>query len=473
MTNLSVLLVFVPADSGVDGPSLLGESERSGFLQSLKNGVLKNIIKRAQFAIPPLSLMILSSVDEPGIDQHICDLRFETFPVDKHWDLVGISVQTGAVKPAFELSALLREKGFRVVLGGPYVTVFPERCRAHGDVLVIGEADEIWRTVLQDLRHGRLRKEYRVDELPDLSSGSAVKKDVLNLRHYFTTNVVQTTRGCPYSCDFCNVHVMNGHKVRHRSIGDVIHEIEGFLEKDKRIFFFLDDTVNADDEYAEKLFRELIPFNINWVGQATTRLGENSRLLDVFARSGCGALLVGIESLAEESNRAHHKFHNPADRQAECIRNIRDAGICVYGSFIYGLDEDTLEQTEAIEAFLDETGIDVPGINLLRPIPGTEVFDRLADERRLLHDRNDHDAFRFSWGQEMLYRPKKIPMEAFIPSYTALTKRIFTVKRAVQRAANAPTLRSAVLMFNLFYVHMYNLSRKDLTRQMEELVESK
>ena len=473
MTNLSVLLVFVPADSGVDGPSLLGESERSGFLQSLKNGVLKNIIKRAQFAIPPLSLMILSSVDEPGIDQHICDLRFETFPVDKHWDLVGISVQTGAVKPAFELSALLREKGFKVVLGGPYVTVFPERCRTHGDVLVIGEADEIWRTVLQDLRHDRLRKEYHVDELPDLSSGSAVKKDVLNLRHYFTTNVVQTTRGCPYSCDFCNVHVMNGHKVRHRNIGDVIHEIEGFLEKDRRIFFFLDDTVNADDEYAEKLFRELIPFNINWVGQATTRLGENSRLLDVFARSGCGALLVGIESLAEESNRAHHKFHNPADRQAECIRNIRDAGICVYGSFIYGLDEDTLEQTEAIEAFLDETGIDVPGINLLRPIPGTEVFDRLADERRLLHDRNDHDAFRFSWGQEMLYRPKKIPMEAFIPSYTALTKRIFTVKRAVQRAANAPTLRSAVLMFNLFYVHMYNLSRKDLTRQMEELAEGK
>ncbi len=473
MANLSVLLVFVPADSGVDGPSLLGKPERRGFLQDIKDGLLKNIIKRAQFAIPPLSLMILSSVDEPGIEHHICDLRFETFPLDKPWDLVGISVQTGAVKPAFELSALLREKGFRVVLGGPYVTVFPERCRAHGDVLVIGEADEIWRTVLQDLRHDRLRKEYRVNELPDLSSGITVKKDVLNLRHYFTTNVVQTTRGCPYSCDFCNVHVMNGHKIRHRDIVDIIHEVEGFLEKDKRIFFFLDDTVNADDEYAEKLFRELIPFNINWVGQATTKLGENSRLLDVFARSGCGALLVGIESLAEESNRAHHKFHNPADRQAECIRNIRDAGICVYGSFIYGLDEDTLEQTDAIEAFLDETGIDVPGINLLRPIPGTEVFDRLADERRLLHDRNDHDAFRFSWGQEMLYRPKKIPMEAFIPSYTALTKRVFTVKRALERAAKAPTLRSAVLMFNLFYVHMYNLSRKDLARQLEGLIKGK
>lgn len=473
MDKLSVLLVFVPADSGVDGPSLLGQSDRSGFLQNLKDGVLKSVIKRAQFAIPPLSLMILSSVDEPGIEHYICDLRFETFPVDRQWDLIGISVQTGAVKPAFELSALLRARGFKVVLGGPYVTVFPERCRAHGDVLVIGEADEIWKEVLVDLRQGKLQKEYRVKEFPDLSHGYSVTKDVLDLRHYFTTNVVQTTRGCPYSCDFCNVHVLNGHRVRHRNIPEVVREVEGFLKNDRRIFFFLDDTVNADEEYAERLFRELIPFNITWVGQATTKLGENGRLLDAFAKSGCGALLVGIESLAEESNRAHHKFHNPVDRQVACIRSIRSAGICVYGSFIYGLDEDTIAQAESIEAFLDDTGIDVPGINLLRPIPGTEVFRRLADEGRLLHDRNDHDSFRFSWGQEMLYRPKKIPLEEFIPSYTALTKKVFSVRNAFRRAANAPTLRSAVLMFNLFYVHMYNLSRKDLSRQMQELAKGR
>ncbi len=462
----------MPADSGVDGPSLLGESERSGFLRSLKDGVLKNVIKRAQFAIPPLSLMILSSVDEPSVEQHICDLRFETLPVDRPWDMIGISVQTGAVKPTFELSALLRAKGFKVVLGGPYVTVFPERCRAHGDVLVVGEADLIWKDVLADLKHGSLQREYRVKEPPDLSLSSRVKKNALELRHYFTTNVVQTTRGCPYNCDFCSVHVMNGHKIRHRNVSDVVREVEDFLEKDQRIFFFLDDTVNADEEYAKRLFRELIPFNITWVGQATTKLGENKRLLDVFARSGCGALLVGIESLAEESNKAHHKFHNPVERQAECIRSIREAGICVYGSFIYGLDEDTVKQTAAIEAFLDDTGIDVPGINLLRPIPGTGVFDRLADEGRLLHDRNDHDSFRFSWGQEMLYRPKKIPLEDFIPSYTALTKRVFSIRNALRRTVHAPTLRSAVLMFNLFYVHMYNLSRKDLTRQMEKLEET-
>ncbi len=469
MVQRSVLLVFIPADSGTDGPAHLQKDASSNGFKRLKDGMLKSVIKRAQFAIPPLSLMILSSVEVDGVQQTICDLRFETLPLDKQWDLIGISVQTGAVKPAFELAAMLRQKGFRVVLGGPYVTVFPERCREHGDILVRGEADEIWKDVLCDLVDGSLKPDYTAAVFPDLSSTGSVKKSALDISNYFTTNVVQTTRGCPYSCDFCNVHVMNGHKLRHRRVGDVLHDVEHFLKEDKRIFFFLDDTVNADEVYAEKLFRELIPLKISWVGQATTKLGENPQLLEAFARSGCGALLVGIESLADASNRAHHKFHNPIERQAECIRNIRSAGICVYGSFIYGLDEDTLQEQLAIETFIHETGIDVPGINLLRPIPGTGVFDRLADEGRLLHDRHDHDAFRFSWAQEILYRPKRIPLEEFIPSYTELTRRIFTPAQAIRRALAAPTLKSAVLMFNLFYVHMYGLSRKDLLGQMAAL----
>ncbi|MBM3423044.1 MAG: B12-binding domain-containing radical SAM protein [Chlorobi bacterium] len=466
----SVLLIFVQASSGVDGASLLdGQSGGRGVFGTMRDRAMNEVIKRAQFAIPPLSLMILSSVSVRGVRQEICDLRFDDLPLHRGWDLAGISVQTGAVKPAFELAAVLRRQGIRVVLGGPYVTIFPERCREHADVLVIGEADDVWSEVLGDLVSGTLKAEYRAEAFPDLSAERLVCKDALRLGSYFTTNVVQTTRGCPYSCDFCNVHVMNGHKLRHRRIDDVVRDVERYLKEDKRIFFFLDDTVNADEAYALMLFRELIPFRIRWVGQATTQLGEHPRLLDMFAKSGCGALLVGIESLSDGSNFAHRKYHNPSARQAECIRSIRSAGICVYGSFIFGLDGDTLTMPEAIEEFICETGIDVPGINLLRPIPGTGVFDRLAEEGRLLHDSANHDAFRFSWGQEMLYRPKGIPLEEFIPAYTAMTRRVFTFGNALKRAAQAPTLRSAVLMFNMLYVHMYALSRKDLIRQLHAL----
>ncbi len=464
----SVLLIFVQASSGVDGAALLDGAGKGAF-SLLKDRALSAVIKRAQFAIPPLSLMILSSVKVEGVTQEICDLRFDHLPIEKHWDLVGISVQTGAVRPAFEIASLFRSKGTPVVLGGPYVSIFPERCREAADVLVIGEADDLWKEVLEDLRAGNLKPEYRQGAFPDLSMNRPVDKSALDIGRYFTTNVVQTTRGCPYSCDFCNVHIMNGHKLRHRPVDEVVREVGRFLEQDRSIFFFLDDTVNADEAYASELFSRLVPLKISWVGQATTLLGENPRLLEIFARSGCGALLVGIESLADESNQAHHKFHNPASRQSRCIKAIRAAGICVYGSFIFGLDGDTLAMPEIIEAFIEETGIDVPGINLLRPIPGTDVFSRLAAEGRLLHPSDDHDAFRFSWGQEMLYLPKQIPLDQFIPSYTALTSRVFTLRHAIERALRAPTLPSAVLMFNLLYVHMYGLSRKDLRKQLAEL----
>ena len=469
-----VLLIFIQADSGVDGAaSLDSASARRSLFSSLKDTALSNIIRRAQFAIPPLALMILSSQKVAGVSQTICDLRFEKLPLDQHWDMAGISVQTGAVKPAFELAHALRSRGIKVVLGGPYVTIFPDQCRDHADALVIGEADDIWCEVQEDLRRGALKPEYRVASFPDLSIDRIVDKSALDIQSYFTTNVVQTTRGCPYSCDFCNVHVMNGHRLRQRSIPAILREVETFLKEDKRIFFFLDDTVNADEQYAEQLFRELEPFKIKWVGQATTALGEKPRLLDAFVRSGCGALLIGIESLTDGSNHAHKKFHNPAARQVECIKQIRQAGICVYGSFIYGLDEDTLELPAKLEYFIEETGVDVPGINLLRPIPGTGVFNRLAQEGRLLHSPDDHDAFKFSWGQEMLYKPQRIPLQEFIPSYTALTSRVFTVQNAVKRAARAPRLRSAVLMFNLLYVHMYGMARKDLTRQLGGMCENK
>ena len=462
-----VLLIFIQADSGVDGAaSLSSDSVQRSLFTSLKESALSNIIRRAQFAIPPLALMILSSQQVAGVSQTICDLRFDKLPLDQHWDMAGISVQTGAVKPAFELAHALRSRGVKVVLGGPYVTIFPDQCRDHADALVIGEADDIWREVQEDLLASALKPEYRVATFPDLSIERTVSKSALDIKSYFTTNVIQTTRGCPYSCDFCNVHVMNGHRLRHRNIPDVLREVERSLKEDKRIFFFLDDTINADEQYAEQLFRQLESFKIKWVGQATTALGEKPRLLDAFARSGCGALLVGIESLDDGSNHAHKKFHNPSNRQVECIKNIRHAGICVYGSFIYGLDEDTLELPAKLEAFIEETGIDVPGINLLRPIPGTGVFNRLALEGRLLHSPDDHDAFKFSWGQEMLYKPLRIPLQEFIPSYTALTSSVFTVQNAVKRAARAPRLRSAVLMFNLLYVHMYGMARKDLMRQL-------
>jgi hypothetical protein len=248
-----------------------------------------------------------------------------------------------------------------------------------------------------------------------------------------------------------------------------VKEVENFLKHDQRVFFFVDDTINADAAYTEELFTRLIPYKIRWVGQATSMLGQQPKLLKTLAKSGCSGLLIGIEGVKDASLKAHLKYQNYEHTLMQNIKAIREAGICVYGSFIYGLDGDTLDTPSYIREFIDETGVDIPAINILRPIPGTPLFDRLAAEGRLMFPKEDIYAFRYSWGQEMLCRPKRIPMDAFIESYSQLTAELFTFKNAIRRTRNAPSISHAILMFNLAYIYMYGLSRKDLNAQLTRL----
>jgi radical SAM superfamily enzyme YgiQ (UPF0313 family) len=462
-----VLLVFLPSESGVDGAQSLYSETDKNTIFSWFNRSFRTIIKQSQFAIPPLALMILSSIDVAGVEQSICDMRFDEFPLNETWDLVGISVQTGMAKKAFALADNLRSRGIAVVLGGAHVTLFPESCRPHADVLVLGEADDLWKEVLTDLTTGSLKTSYQSNHFPDLAISRPVSKTSLIKKRYFTTNLIQTGRGCQYSCDFCNVHVLNGHNLRRRSISDIITEVALFKKDDRRIFFFVDDSINADPAFALELFRQLTPLKIRWFGQATTTLGQQHELLETFARSGCMALLVGIESIEAKSRNAHKKNQNKANELAQAIKNIRNTGISLYGSFIYGLDGDTLETPSAILDFISDTRLDVPGINILRPIPGTRVFERLKEEGRLLFDPLDITAYRYTFGQEMLYTPKNIPLDAFIESYSTLSRQIFTIKKSISRGLTAPSAKPAVLLFNLFYTHLYSLSRHDLQQQLE------
>jgi radical SAM superfamily enzyme YgiQ (UPF0313 family) len=467
-SSKKVLLVFLPSESGVDGARSLYSEKDTTSIFSWFNRSLRTIIKQSQFAIPPLSLMILSSIEVEGVEQSICDMRFEEFPFHERWDLVGISVQTGMAKKAFALADTLRSRGISVVLGGAHVTLFEESCRPHADVLVLGEADDLWKEVLTDLTTGSLKTRYQSDSYPDLALSRPVMKASLIKNRYFTTNLIQTGRGCQHSCDFCNVHVLNGHTLRRRAISDIVAEVTRFKEDDHRIFFFVDDSINADPAYALELFRQLTPLKIRWFGQATTTLGQQHELLGTFAQSGCQALLVGIESIEATSRSAHKKNQNKSGELSAAIKAIRDAGISLYGSFIYGLDGDTLETPAAILDFISDTRLDVPGINILRPIPGTRVFERLREEGRLLFDPLDITAYRYTFGQEMLYTPKNIPLDAFIESYSALTRQIFTMKKSIARGFDAPSAKTAVLFFNLFYTHLYSLSRHDLQQQLEK-----
>jgi MutS family domain IV len=192
---------------------------------------------------------------------------------------------------------------------------------------------------------------------------------------------------------------------------------------------------------------------INDLERSLARIEEAIEPESGISMRDCGYFLTGynaeLDDLRSVASTAKDRLLQiqPEVRVATTISRLKVSFNKVFGYYI-----------EGIESLTD-------GINLLRPIPCTGVFNRLAEEGRLLYSSDNHYAYTFSWGQEMLYKPLRIPLQEFIPSYTALTSRVFTVQNAVKRAMRASRLRSEVLMFT----HRYGMAHKDLMWQLREM----
>src|SRR3989337_91017 len=145
------------------------------------------------------------------------------------------------------------------------------------------------------------------------------------------------SRGCPHDCYYCSVTTFWGRSFRDRPIADIIEELK--LLKG-RMVFFADDNLYGNKIYAKKLFKEMIPLKKKWSCQGDSLIANDPELLDLAARSGCEWIFIGIESISEESLAGLRKWFNQEDKYKETFKKIHDAGISIFGSFIFGLKRD-------------------------------------------------------------------------------------------------------------------------------------
>ncbi|MBI5327878.1 MAG: B12-binding domain-containing radical SAM protein, partial [Deltaproteobacteria bacterium] len=291
-----------------------------------------------------------------------------------------------------------------------HTSMLPEEAGRYADSVVIGEAENIWQGLLQDFKNNELKKVYKSGFPPDLTQCPMPNRSLLKNNKYLL-HIVQTTKGCPFFCEFCSVHAFDGTKIRHRSPEQVIADIketqkDGIRERKKAIFF-ADDNIVADRKYAKVFFKELAPLNISWSCQASLNVSKDEEILMLMAESGCGGILIGFESIAEDNLRQMNKKINLTQDFSQAIQNIHSHGILVQGSFIVGHDNDNLDSFQRLADFINKNNMLFALISILTPFPGTGLFNRMEKEDRLLHkDWDKYDS------KTVVYKPKNImPLE--------------------------------------------------------------
>jgi radical SAM superfamily enzyme YgiQ (UPF0313 family) len=370
------------------------------------------------------------------IDEHVDRIDFE-----EKVDLVGITSLTATAPRAYEIGDEFKKRGVKVVLGGIHPSVLPEEAIQHADSVVIGEAENLWPEVIGDFKKKRLKKFYQSLEKPSLENLPLPRRDLLQGKRYLTKNFIQTTRGCPFDCDFCSVTKFFGKRHRFRPVGDVIKEIES-LEGNFTVF--ADDNVIAHKKYAKELFKALIPCKKRWFSQADLTMSQDDELLKLAAQSGCEGVYIGFESLTDIGLKKFKRYIN----FKEAINKLKSYGIRVEGSFIFGFDSDDKKAFEKTLKFTQELRLDVATFHLLTPLPGTKLYEKLEKENRIV----ERDWLKYDLST-VVFKPQQMTREELQEGVRWTMKEFYSLSSITKRLFPPPfkTLPHAVL---------YNLGRK-------------
>jgi radical SAM superfamily enzyme YgiQ (UPF0313 family) len=344
-------------------------------------------------SLPSLGLLTLAGLTPTGIEMEYLDIP-DLASVDGlpgEFDAVAISSFTAQIKEAYELADRYRAAGTVVLMGGLHVTALPREALLHADAIVIGEGEPAWPAMIEDLLNGRLQRVYDATETPyNLADSPLPRLDLLDHARY-NRLTVQTSRGCPYDCEFCAASVRLSPFYRVKPVDNVIREIHHIKEFQPEPFIeFADDNTFVNKRHGKALMRALQHEHVRWFTETDVSVAEDDELLALMRDAGCVQVLIGFEStrrgalvgIERKSDWKARRF----DEYRRAIDKIQGYGITVNGCFVLGMDNDGRECFRNVLEFVRDTGLYDVQITMLTAFPGTPLFARLKTEGRLLDE---------------------------------------------------------------------------------------
>ena len=343
--------------------------------------------------LPVINLPLLAALTPPGHEITIIDENVQLIDFDlcARADIVGI---TGMNVQRVRMHAILDElkaRGVFTVIGGPWVTVYPSDFGDQPDAIFIGEAEETWPRFLLEWAEGRHARRYEQAEKTDMATVPAPRLDLMPMGKYVYGSV-QLSRGCPFTCEFCDIIVVFGRRPRIKTTAQIITELEACLAAGKDNLFIVDDNLIGNKKAVKALLREIIVwqkargFPLKFATEASIDLAEDEELLQLMVDANIDEVFIGIESPNEDALRETRKIQNLSDKHGtllDKVRRIQDVGIEVWCGMIVGFDTDNHTVFDLQRRFLAAARIPLAMVNVLTAIPRTPLYERLGREGRL------------------------------------------------------------------------------------------
>ena len=397
----------------------------------------------------PIPAAIVAALTPADVEKRFYDDRLEPIPFDEPTNLVAISVETYTAKRAYQIASEYRRRGVPVVMGGFHASLCPQEVSQYCESIVIGEAEALFPLVIDDYRHGRPQQTYRGTDRPALTV--TPDRSIFVGKKYLPIHLVEFARGCRFKCDFCAIQSFFDATHNHRPVDYVLREIER-VRRRGQLLFLIDDNITSSIEQAKDLMRALIPLKIRWVSQSAINVAYDEEALELMKRSGCQGMLVGFESLEPtnltQMNKGFNLMHGGPTK---ALANFRRHGIRIYGTFIFGYDNDTPQTFETTVAFAKEQKLAIAAFNHITPFPGTPLYERMKAEGRLMYE---------AWWLDERYRYNMIPFRPKNMSPEDLADRCVEARRSfyswgsiLQRANQAVNWRSPWMMLNFLIIN--------------------
>jgi radical SAM superfamily enzyme YgiQ (UPF0313 family) len=384
------------------------------------------------FRFSMLSLLTVAELSPDDAEVRIVDEQIEPIAdldefadrelTEGGLDVVGVTAMTAAAPRAYEIARCFRERGVPVVMGGFHATLNPEEALGYVDAVVAGSAFGAWPKVLDDLLAGGLGGIYHGNPRGEIPA--TLPRHLVDRSDYVTVNSTYATLGCKNSCKFCSIAAFHGGERHHRAVADVVREVSGFEE---RFFMFVDDNLTQDREYVVELLGGLRPLKKEWITQVSIEVAEDEALLGLMRDAGCIGLFIGLETFDDRALDAQDKGFNAPMKYAAAVDRVHRHGMFVEAGIVFGFDTDILDVFRATLAALDRIGIDAIQASILTPLPGTPLYDSMAD--RLVDTDWEHYDYRHA-----VFVPRRMNTEQLQAGADWVIRDFYSLRRILKRS---------------------------------------